>query len=209
MAARQVQKSIGGSIGPILTKLGHVSEEKLLQVAAERAGMRAVTLKDVKVSAENLLMFEPNFLEKHEILPVSQDGRTLVLAVSDPNDVAPVDEVRFMTGLNVEAVLMSRREIQKALNEFFHRSSGESVRLKRVTTDKSQLAREIQSEGLHQFESAGASSAVAGQSARDVVNNLGASPANLSHALAALLLEKGLLTADELRNKIAELDAEG
>ena len=205
--ARKMQKSVGGDIGPILTKLRYLTEQDMLEKVAQRSGLRAVSRDEIELSGELMLSFEPEFLDKHQVLPIKMEGTTLTLAMADPQNVGVIDEVRFKTGYNVKSVLMSRRDIQRALNEYFHQS-GESDRLRVFGTDQRSLAREILEEGLHEPAEPD-EPAVPEDSGAPEANDLdalGAPPARIMKALASLMIEKDLISFEELQGKLAELN---
>ena len=208
--AREMQNSIGGDIAPILTKLRYLTEQDMLERVAQRSGLRSLSRDEIELSGELMLTFEPEFLDKHEVLPIKMEGTTLTLAMADPQNVGVIDEVRFKTGYNVEAVLMSRRDIQRALNDYFHQS-GDSDRLRVFGTDKRRLAREILEEGLHapakpaKPDEPAVSENIGAPEANDL-DSLGVPPARIMKALASLMIEKDLISFEELQAKLADLN---
>lgn len=207
-SAQQMQKSIGGPLAPILQKLGYISEAKLLEVIAELEGLKSVALKDVTLSGELMISLSRELMEKNGVLPIKRTDTTLTLAVADLTNLAAIEEVRFTTGLSVETVLMSRREIQRALNEFFYQEDSGRLPRQRDRQDVRELARTIEDEGLHEKQPTHqASSLAADRRARaDAIDGLGVPPAKVMKALAGLMVEKGLITLDELKEEIARLD---
>lgn len=192
-SAHEYQNSIGGELGAILSKLGYVSEEQLMGAVAEQEGLKSVSLDELEVSGELMITLPRELMEKNEILPVKRTGNTLTLAIADPNNVSAVDEVRFLTGMDVEPVLMSKRDIQRAHNQFFHQqSTGRSGRLAAMGghQDAHRLARELQDEGLH--EKAPAKKAA----------TLDAPPEVVIRALVDLLAERGVIELEDLRKRI-------
>ena len=208
--AREMQNSIGGDIAPILTKLRYLTEQDMLERVAQRSGLRSLSRDEIELSGELMLTFEPEFLDKHQVLPIKMEGTTLTLAMADPQNVGVIDEVRFKTGYNVEAVLMSQRDIQRALNDYFHQS-GDSDRLRVFGTDKRRLAREILEEGLHapakpaKPDEPAVSENIGAPEANDL-DSLGVPPARIMKALASLMIEKDLISFEELKAKLADLN---
>ena len=138
-----------------------------------------------------MLTIPREMMEKNEILPIKKDGNRITLAISDPNNVAVVDEIRFMTGADVEPVLMSRRDIQRAHNQFFHQqSTGRSGRLaaQRDKQDVHRLAQELKSEGLHDN--------------RPTRTTIEQPPEVAIQALVDLLVEKGVIDFEDLRKRL-------
>lgn len=118
--AQEAQKSSGGFIGTYLIKAGFISEEDLLQTMSEQYGVQIVQLNDYKID-ENILQLIPhNLAIKHGILPLVRQDSTLTLAMADPSNISALNDIRFITGLDLQVVLASGGEIleqQKKLYE--------------------------------------------------------------------------------------------
>ncbi len=197
-SAKAMHTSIGGPIGPILAKLGYISEDKLLKFVAEQEGLKSISIDNVELSGELMITFERKFLQENEVLPLKRTGTTLTIAVADATNMAAIENVRFLTGLNVETVLMSRREIQQALNNFFYRE--DSRRLARQPLERQdvhELARELQSAGLHEGKLA------------EVPDAAPAAPPEVLRSLTLMMIDKGLVTRDELKEIVAEVESRG
>ena len=93
--AREMQESVGGDIGPLLTKLRYLTEQEMLEKVAQRSGLQSISRDEIELSGELMLSFEPEFLDKHQVLPVKMEGTTLTLAMADPQNVGVVGEAQF------------------------------------------------------------------------------------------------------------------
>ena len=107
----------GGNLVAALAREGAVDEGRLMAFMGERFGLeeRSLTSSDVDESAFGLLPL--SLLRKHQLLPFARSGSVLDVAVSDPTDLAGVDEVRFMTGHDVRTVLARPSTIARLLGQ--------------------------------------------------------------------------------------------
>lgn len=192
-SAKSMQQSIGGAIGPILSKLGFVTEAQLTAFMAEAEGLGSVSIADVELSGELMITFEREFLLNNQIVPIKRDGGTLTIAIADPTNVAAIENVRFLSGLNIATVLASRREIQETLNKFFYREDSRRMdRVPREHRDPHELAREIQVDGLQDVPAVG-----------------GPDGAEVLRFLVGLMVDNRLVTVEDLKQIIADLKRDG
>ena len=195
--ALNYQKSIGGRLGRILVKLGHVKEETLLEFVARQQGLEVVNLRDFQPQEKLMKLAPREFWEGHAVIPYSLEGSVLKVAMSDAGDIPAIDELRFTTSLDVVPVLASAREIQAILNRYYY-GGGEAGRRPRVLSDPHELAREIEARGSVKPKE------LLLKEARELVD--GANPARLAKALALFLVRKGLATPRELADTMEQLD---
>src|SRR3989304_8376392 len=113
--ALELQKKEGGRLGSNLGKLGFISEEKLVSFLGQKLGVPAVNLSDYKID-NSLTKFIPvEVAQKYMMMPVARLGATLTVAMVDPSNVFAIDDVKFMTGYNVEVVVTSESSITRAM----------------------------------------------------------------------------------------------
>ncbi|KAF0145674.1 MAG: type IV pilus assembly protein PilB [Nitrospirae bacterium] len=106
--ALSLQKKKGGRLGTNLVKLGHVTEDKLVTFLSKQYGMSAINLADYKIDPAVLKLIPAEMAKKYMIMPVARVGATLTVAMADPSNVFAVDDIKFMTGYNVEIVIRAR-----------------------------------------------------------------------------------------------------
>jgi type IV pilus assembly protein PilB len=117
--ALSAQQRDGGRLGTNLVKLGFVDEDELVSFLSKQYGIPAVTLSDMDVDP-NLCKLIPNdVVQKYQIMPINRTGATITIAMVDPSNVFALDDVKFMTGYNVEAVVASEAAIKGAINKFY------------------------------------------------------------------------------------------
>ena len=130
--ALREQARSGVRLGQILVDHGMVEESKLYDALARMTGMPRLSLQTIEVDRIAANMTDAEWAQRHGMLPVARDQRAkiLVLAVTDPTDVGPLDELSFKTGFRVRAVLGSETEVGRLIRHHFF---GEP--LKRDTDD--------------------------------------------------------------------------
>jgi general secretion pathway protein E/type IV pilus assembly protein PilB len=102
-----------------LIEKGFAKEEHVLAALAEEFGMELVDLTNVKVERETLEAMPLKLVHRRTLMPLSRNNGTLVVATGDPFDVYALDELQTLTGLHVQSVLASPREIQRLIKTHF------------------------------------------------------------------------------------------
>ncbi len=121
--ALEEQKRIGGSIGRQLTKLGFLKDSELVSFLSKEFGAATVNLLDGEIPESVIKLIPPDLAVKYQVVPFKRQGNTLYLAVSDPTKVGVLDDIKFLTGLNVEVVVSSESEIAQALSTYYNAST--------------------------------------------------------------------------------------
>ncbi len=117
--ALTLQRREGGRLGTNLVKLGHITEEKLVTFLSRQYSVPSVTLSDFKVDPSVLKLVPVDIAGKYLIMPVARVGATLTIAMADPANVFAIDDVKFMTGYNVEVVVSSESSILDAISRHY------------------------------------------------------------------------------------------
>lgn len=114
-----VQKKEGGRLGTNLVKLGFVTEEKLVAFLSKQYGVPAINLSEYKIDPAILKLVPADMAKKYFILPIARVGATLTIAMTDPSNVFAIDDVKFMTGYNVEVVVASESGVINAISSYY------------------------------------------------------------------------------------------
>jgi type IV pilus assembly protein PilB len=117
--ALDYQREHGGRLGFNLVKLGLVSDDMITAVLSRQYGIPSVNLDLFNVDSAVLRLIPQEVAQKHCVLPLSRVGATLTLAMVDPTNVFAMDDVKFMTGLNVEPVVVAEGSIQQAIANYY------------------------------------------------------------------------------------------
>src|SRR5947209_3606635 len=103
----------------LLVERGFAKEEDVLAALAEEFGLELVDLTQVKVEPETLLAMPLKLVHRRSLMPLSRHNGTLTVATGDPFDVNSLDELQVLTGLRVQPVLASPREIARLIKTHF------------------------------------------------------------------------------------------
>src|SRR5687768_1311875 len=117
--ALDYQREHGGRLGFNLVKLGLVSDDMITAVLSRQYGIPSVNLDLFNIDSAVLRLIPQEVAQKHCVLPLSRVGATLTLAMVDPTNVFAMDDVKFMTGLNVEPVVVAEGSVQQAIAKYY------------------------------------------------------------------------------------------
>ena len=113
------QKNNPGRLGSTLVRLGFVSNEELMNFLSVQLGTPAVDLNDIEINPEVLKLIPADLASKHLILPINRIGSTLIVATCDPTDLSAIDDIKFITGYNIEITIASELSLKSALDNFY------------------------------------------------------------------------------------------
>jgi type IV pilus assembly protein PilB len=154
------QKSTGGRLGTCLMKLGFISDDEITGVLSRQYGVPSINLKYYEVDATVIKLIPQDTAVRYQIVPLSRVGSTLTIAMTDPTNVFAMDDIKFMTGFNVEPVVASETAIAEAISKFYGATQSEeelSNVMKDLTGEDSgdlELAAEEQEKNLSELEHA-------------------------------------------------------
>ncbi len=109
------QREHGGRLGYNLVKLGLVTDEMVTAVLSRQYGIPSVNLDLFQIDESVLRLIPQEVAQKYSVIPLSRVGATLTLAMVDPTNVFAMDDIKFMTGLNVEPVVVAELSVQHAI----------------------------------------------------------------------------------------------
>src|SRR6202522_3568418 len=126
--AMEYQKKNSGRLGTCLMKLGFVRDDEITQVLSRQYGVPSINLKYYEVEPAVIKLIPQETAVRYQVVPLSRVGATLTIAMTDPTNVFAMDDIKFMTGFNVEPVVASESDINDAIQKFYGDvSSGEEL----------------------------------------------------------------------------------
>ncbi|HYX27477.1 MAG TPA: type IV-A pilus assembly ATPase PilB [Pyrinomonadaceae bacterium] len=131
--ALDYQREHGGRLGYNLVKLGLVSDDTITAVLSRQYGIPSVNLELFNIDDSVLRLIPQEVAQKYSVLPLSRVGATLTLAMVDPTNVFAMDDIKFMTGLNVEPVVVAEASVQAAIARYY--STSREIELAGVGAD--------------------------------------------------------------------------
>src|SRR6202171_3176978 len=132
--ALDYQREHGGRLGFNLVKLGLVADDTITAVLSRQYGIPSVNLDLFQIDDSVLRLIPEEVAQKYLVLPLSRVGATLTLAMVDPTNVFAMDDIKFMTGLNVEPVVVAEASIQQAISKYY--SSTRAIELVSVSLEQ-------------------------------------------------------------------------
>ncbi len=128
--ALALQKSNGGKLGYNLVRLGHVKEEDITSLLSEQYGVPAIHLEHFEIDESVLKHIPSDVAQKYLVIPIERTGATLTVAMADPSNVFALDDIRFITGYQVEPVVASEASIREAIAKYY--GSTHDIQLKAI-----------------------------------------------------------------------------
>src|SRR5437762_2433098 len=122
------QKMNGGKLGKAFVSLGYVRDEEITSLLSRQYGVPSINLDHFEVDPAIIKIIPSETSRKYQILPLSRSGATLTIAMADPTNVFAMDDIKFMTGYNVEPVVASEASLRRAIDK--HYGTPRSVVLK-------------------------------------------------------------------------------
>ncbi len=122
------QKMNGGKLGKAFVSLGYVRDEEITSLLSRQYGVPSINLDHFEVDPAIIKIIPAETARKYQILPLSRSGATLTIAMADPTNVFAMDDIKFMTGYNVEPVVASETSLEEAIDKYY--GSTRSLQLK-------------------------------------------------------------------------------
>ncbi|MBC7963088.1 MAG: type IV-A pilus assembly ATPase PilB [Steroidobacteraceae bacterium] len=123
--ALEEQKLSGNQtrLGSILIKQNLLTEENLTSFLSRQYGVPSVNLADYEIDPVVIKIIPPEVVQKYQLVPVNRAGATLIVAVSDPSNLFALEDIKFMTGYNIEMVVASERDIKASIDKYYDQSA--------------------------------------------------------------------------------------
>ncbi len=118
-AALKDQREEGGKLGEVLVRLGYSTEEDITETLSHQFGVPSINLAHFEIDSNIIKLVPGDVARKYMILPVNKTGATLTIAMGDPTNVFAMDDIKFMTGYNVEPVVASEVALRTAIDKHY------------------------------------------------------------------------------------------
>src|SRR3712207_2556804 len=117
--ALNAQRQNGGKLGANLVALGYVKDDEITALLSKQYGVPSIALDQFEIDPAVLKLVPADTAQKYHIIPLSRSGATLTIAMTDPTNVFAMDDIKFMTGYNVEPVVASETAVSDAIQRYF------------------------------------------------------------------------------------------
>ncbi len=114
------QKESGKLLGVLLVEKGFLSKEKLLEALAIQKGVETISLSQTEISPALIKLIPERLAKRFLLLPVLKEGKTLKVAMADPDDIIAVDTLRSITGLEIKVARAKGEEILSAIGKYYY-----------------------------------------------------------------------------------------
>ncbi len=112
-----------------LVSSGAADARDIAIAAANEFGVPLFDLDSVVTDLDTVRLVSDKLLSKHRVLPVFRRGKRLFLAVADPTNLHAIDEIKFATGLGVEAIVVEDDKLQKAVDKAIEQADAQMPNL--------------------------------------------------------------------------------
>ncbi len=113
------QKTAGGSVTANLVKIGAISEDGLLDFLSKLYNCPAIDLKSFEPDPALTRLIPGDVATKFMALPVSKNGRKLLVAMANPSNIFAIDDIKFITGYEVEPHVATEASVKRALDRAY------------------------------------------------------------------------------------------
>src|SRR5258707_5021339 len=121
--ALEFQRANGGKLGSCLTKMGFITDDDITGVLSRQYGVPSINLKFYEIDPNAIKLIPQDTGLRYHLIPLSRVGSVLTIAMTDPTNVFAMDDIKFMTGFNVEPVVASESAIGDAIIRFYRGTS--------------------------------------------------------------------------------------
>ncbi|MGE5142071.1 MAG: type IV-A pilus assembly ATPase PilB [Acidobacteriota bacterium] len=130
------QRSSGMRLGYTLVKLGFIEETEITKMLARQYRMPAVDLSRFEVDPKILKLISADIANKYTVLPLKREGRTLTIAIADPNNVAAIEDIKFITRCDIFPVIAGEYTLRNAIDRYYQQSDAQLASLLKSVEDE-------------------------------------------------------------------------
>jgi type IV pilus assembly protein PilB len=187
------QRQWGGKLGSVLIQMGFIDECNAATVLEKQLGVKCVSLENMEIPQKALQAVKHEIAKKYCIMPLDLDKNTLSIAIADPTDVKTLDDLSFMLGVRIKPILAFESDIKNAIARHYegivHAGKKYKTDLK-ATIEKMQLINPTTSQTMKEPEEP--------HEKKEITSKA------VIEALISILIEKKIITREELLRKLAE-----
>jgi len=129
------QTKTGGSLGYNLVKTGAISEKAFAEFLSQTYNVPAVDLDDLEADEHSIELIPPEVATKFQVVPIKREGRVLTVAMANPDNIFAIDDIKFITGLEVRPVVATETAIKRAIDRFYESADSLSEVMKDMQED--------------------------------------------------------------------------
>ncbi len=138
--ALRVQKQNGSRLGSVLVSLGFLTDEDVTNFLSRQYGVPAINLNYFEIDPAVVKLVPQETAKRYQVLPLSRVGASLTIAMVDPTNVFAMDDIKFMTGFNIEPVVASETAIMEGIEKVYSQPQGPEEDLESVISSFAELS---------------------------------------------------------------------
>lgn len=116
------QKVSGGRLSYHLSRLGYLEESELADILSRQYGVPSINLSEFEIDPDVIKLVPREVVEKYKVIPISRADSSLIVAMVDPSNILAIDDLKFLTGYNIEAVVATEDSIISAIEKYYETS---------------------------------------------------------------------------------------
>jgi type IV pilus assembly protein PilB len=182
------QKQWGGKLGDILLEMGFISEHVLADFFESHLNIPCLDLSDFEIPENVRGLLKDEIIKKYSAVPIAYENKVLTIAMSDPSDIRTIDELQFATGYRIKPILVFSLDVKRLIQRYF----GEEVAPGHQYKSKVHEIAEKRDFELIRDE-------------KQEIQKKEVTVKDYLDAMTRLLIEKGIITKEELQKKIKEI----
>lgn len=203
--ALEHQRKWGGKLGSILVNLGFLTEKDIATVLENQLKIKCVNLSEVGISQAAIQAVRPDIARRFCIMPIEFDGRSITIATLDPTDLKTLDTIGFALGRSIKPVLALDSDIKSAIEKYYTSSTLAAPR------EEAPIAPSVPR--IAPSQGATATASLQQQAPMPTRTSSRPDPSMAAvvkriDALVMVLVEKGVITREELIRKITSTSDE-
>ena len=121
--AREEGRAKGERLGAQITSLGYLDESELTEFVAKQYGVPSINLDEFEIESSVIQLIPEEVAAKHTVIPVNRAGSTLILATADPSNIFGLDDIKFLTGYNIQPVVAAEEAIRRAIDRNYDQTT--------------------------------------------------------------------------------------
>ena len=124
--AEDDRRRSGERLAYTLTKLGFVDETELTQILSKTYGVPSINLEDFDITDDVINLVPREVALRHLCLPINRAGGTLIVAMADPSNLTAIDDLKFLSGYQIEVVVASELQIRQSIDKYYEVAESEA-----------------------------------------------------------------------------------
>ena len=125
ITTKQLEKALsqqsedGNRVGYHLVNINAITEEDLNQFLARQQSIKSSNLNNSNIDEDIINLITGDIARRYEVIPIKREGRKLIVAMTDPNNLFAIDDLRFSLGMDIEPNICASSMIKKALTKYY------------------------------------------------------------------------------------------